>query len=131
MSFIKFQFNRLESYARFLLAGILLFSSINYFFQLLSTPEMAIPGFLFFQSIIKTNYLMELIKGIEFVAAILFLINRYVFQATLIVFPIVFNILLFHLFLDFPGLSMAIVLFVLLIIIMISKKQRYLDLFKE
>jgi putative oxidoreductase len=131
METLKINIQSIEKPARFLLGAIFLFSSLNYFFDLLKMPEMSMAAHLFFSSIVKTNYLMGVIKSIEFVVAILFLINRYVFQATLLILPIIINIFLFHLFLDLPGLALAVVLVILVLVIALSKKNRYLDLFKE
>ena len=131
MELSKINIQSIEKPARFLLGAIFLFSSLNYFFDLLKMPEMSMAAQLFFSSILKTSYLMGFIKSIEFVVAILFLANRYVFQATLLILPIIINIFLFHLFLDLPGLVLAALLVCLLLVIALSKKTRYIDLLKE
>ena len=59
-----------------------------------------------------SGYLITSIKIFELLCAIAFLSGRFVPLATVVIFPIIFNILMFHLFVEPSGLLTAILLMV-------------------
>ena len=130
MGFFTLHFAKLEIFARFFLATILIFSGVKYFFNLIEMPLVSLQAKQFLYALDQTGYLMPLIKGIELFVGVMFLLNRYVFQCVLLILPIIFNILLFHLFLDVSGLLMGFLLTFLLFVVILSQKKRFLDLFK-
>ena len=95
---------------RLLLASILIFSGCNYFFNWLPVPIFSVDGQQFIMALKKTTYMLPLIKGAELLAGFLILSNRFVLLGCYIVIPIIFNIVLFHVFLDSNGLYFAILL---------------------
>ena len=99
-----------EKLARYLLGCILLLFGLNYFLGLFTTPEMPVEGVLFLRALTNTGYMFVVIKCLEIAASILFLINRFVPLAIVMIGPGIFNILLFHVFLDHGGLPIAILL---------------------
>lgn len=56
----------------------------------------------------NTGYLMHIVKGIEFIAGVSFLLDRYVRVATILLMPIVVNIFLLDLFQEPRGLIIGI-----------------------
>jgi putative oxidoreductase len=68
----------------------------------------------FLTSLYQTGYLWQIIGIINFVAGILLIINRFTTAALLVLLPITFNILLFHIFFFTPeGLYIGIPMFIL------------------
>ncbi|MBL0262499.1 MAG: DoxX family protein [Leptospiraceae bacterium] len=55
-------------------------------------------------------YMMPTVKVIELICGIMFLSGRFVPLATVVIAPIIVNILLVHLFLDMQGLPVGIFL---------------------
>ena len=117
--------NRLDKIARFLLGLILIFSGVNYFLGILTWFEMTSEARNFIGALLNTNYIFPLVKSIEILAGLLFLLNRFVILASLIIFPGIINIFLFHAFLDFNGLYMAVLLIVLLGIIVVNRRSYF------
>jgi uncharacterized membrane protein YphA (DoxX/SURF4 family) len=68
----------------------------------------------FLTSLYQTGYLWQIIGVINFVAGVLLIINRFPTAALLLLLPITFNILLYHIFFFTPeGLYIGIPMFVL------------------
>ena len=103
---------------------------VNYFLKFLPMPEMNIGARQFLMALHDTGYLLTFIKSLEITAAILFLMNRYVVLATIIIAPGIVNILLFHLFLDQGGLFMGVLLMGLWGVVVAHRKASYAPLFK-
>jgi len=99
-----------EKIARYLLGCILLLFGVNYFLGLLPYPEMPVEAMVFLRALKNTGYMFVLIKCVEIAVSILFLLNRFVPLAIVLIGPGIFNILLFHVFLDHGGLPMAVLL---------------------
>lgn len=59
-----------------------------------------------------TVYMLTTIKVIELICSVAFLSGRFVPLATVVIFPINVNILLFHVFLDPKGLPVAVLLMI-------------------
>ncbi|MCC5927015.1 MAG: DoxX family membrane protein [Bacteroidetes bacterium] len=61
------------------------------------------------------GYLMYIVKTVELVAGIMFLTNRYVKLACIIIMPVVVNILMLALFKDWSGLFLSIPMFLMVL----------------
>ena len=95
---------------RILMGLMFAFASIAFFFKLMDAPEQTGSVKIFNYGIAASIYLMPTVKVIELLCAIAFLSGRFVPLASVILFPIMLNILLFHAFLEPSGLIMAILL---------------------
>src|SRR4051794_35547363 len=95
---------------RILLGLMFLFGSITYLFKLFPQPELKGGVKVFMEGMMATGYLLTLIKVTELVCGLAFVAGRFVPLATVIIFPIVLNILLFHAFLAPENLPMAVIL---------------------
>ncbi len=95
---------------RILMGLMFAFASIAFFFKLVSAPEQTGSVKIFNDGIAASIYLMPTVKVFELLCAIAFLSGRFVPLATVIIFPITLNILLFHTFLEPSGLPIAILL---------------------
>ncbi len=87
---------------RSLLALILLIVGLNDYHGLVKLPHVSQEGAEFIHALQNTGYLFWVVKVVEVTAALLLIGGILVPLATLAVFPIVINILLFHVFID-PG----------------------------
>lgn len=95
---------------RILMGLIFLFSSIVVLFDLVPQPELEGGVKLFNEGMEAAVYLVPLIKGVELLCALAFITGYFVPFATVVIFPIVVNILLYHVFLVPEGLPVAIFL---------------------
>ena len=93
---------------RILMGLMFAFASIVFFLKLVDTPEMTGSVKIFNDGIAASIYLMPTVKVFELLCAIAFLTGRFVPLATVVIFPITMNILLFHAFLEPSGLPIAI-----------------------
>jgi hypothetical protein len=71
------------------------------------------------------RYFFPLVKVVETVCGALFLLNRYVPLATVVIAPVVVNIFFFHLFLDLANMPMAIVLVILNLILGLAYRESF------
>jgi len=92
---------------RVLMGLLFLFASVSFLLKLFPKPELQGDVKLFNEGIDASRYLMPTVKVIELLCAIAFIIGRFVPLATLVIFPIVVNIFLFHAFLSPEGLPVA------------------------
>ena len=111
--------------ARIILGLILVVFGLNKFIGFM--PELELPDAAnnFFVALIETGYMMAFIAIVEIVAGVLLLINKYVPLALVIVFPVMLNALLFHLFLDLPNIAPALIAVALNIYLFFAHKPRY------
>jgi uncharacterized membrane protein YphA (DoxX/SURF4 family) len=89
------------------------------------TGEAAI----FIDSLSNTGYILKFVGILEILIGLLLIINKWVPFALLLLVPITVNILLFHLFLDTPGLFLAIIIVVLNAILIYKHWKVYRPLF--
>ena len=95
---------------RILMGLMFAFASIAFFFKLVDAPEQTGSVKIFNDGIAASIYLMPTVKVFELLCAIAFLSGRFVPLATVVIFPINLNILLFHAFLEPAGLPVALLL---------------------
>jgi putative oxidoreductase len=93
---------------RLLMGLLFLFASLAYFFNLVPQPELKGGPKLFMEGIVATRYFLPLLKTTELVCALAFLSGRFVPLATVVLFPITLNILLYHLSLLPEGVPLGI-----------------------
>lgn len=95
---------------RILMGLMFAFASLAYFFKLMKEPEPTGSLKIFNDGIVASVYLMPTVKVFELLCAIAFLSGRFVALATVVIFPVMVNILLVHTFLDPKNLPLALVL---------------------
>ena len=105
----------LPTIARILLGLAFLIFGLNGFLNFIPPPPTGIPqgAMDFGAAMMKTGYLLQLVKGTEVLVAILLLLNRFVPLALLMLAPVLVNIIAFHAFLAPSGVAVPIVLLVL------------------
>jgi len=116
---------------RTLMGLMFLFASVVVLFKINmgKMPEMSEANKTFMAGITASGYLMTFIKVTELVCAILFLIGRYVTLATVVIFPIVINILLTHIFVAPEGVPTAAALLIGNLFLAYYYRKNYASLF--
>ncbi|MEH6764359.1 DoxX family membrane protein [Aequorivita antarctica] len=84
---------------------------------------------IFIDSLSNTGYILKVVGVFELFIGLLLLFNKWVPFALLLLAPITLNILLFHLFMDTPGLIIAIVILALNAILIYKHWKVYRPLF--
>lgn len=95
---------------RILMGLMFAFASLAFFFKLMHEPEPTGSVKIFNDGIMASVYLMPTVKIFELLCAVAFLSGRFVPLATVVIFPIILNIFLFHAFLQPSGLPIAVLL---------------------
>ena len=114
---------------RTLLGLLFLFSSLAFFLKLVPTPELKGNVKLFMDGMIATGYLLNLIKITELTCAISFITGRFTTLATVVIFPVSLNILLYHIFVSTVGLPIAIFVVAANLFIAYNYRKNYTSLF--
>jgi uncharacterized membrane protein YphA (DoxX/SURF4 family) len=97
---------------RILMGLMFAFASIVVLFKLMPQPEQTGNVKIFMDGLTVTGYMMTAIKVTELICSLAFLSGRFVPLATVVIFPINVNILLFHSFMSPEGLPVAILLMI-------------------
>ena len=114
---------------RVLMGLMFAFASIAYFFNLMDVPEATGSVKTFNEGIMASVYLMPTVKVFELLCALAFLSGRFVSLATVVIFPIILNILLFHAFLQPEGLPIAVLLLIGNLFLAYYYRDRYKAIF--
>ena len=110
---------------RILLGLMMLIFGLNKFLQFMPMPELPEAAGKFMGALMESGYLMQLVAIVEIVAGVLLLVGKYVPLALVILFPVMLNALLFHVFLDPAGSAGAAVAVILNVVLFFAYKDRY------
>ncbi|WP_293891411.1 DoxX protein [Flavobacterium sp.] len=83
----------------------------------------------FMNSLGATGYIFPVVGFLEVIIGAMLLLKKWVAFALILLAPISINILLFHLFLDIPGLSIALLIVVFNAVLMFKHWPQYKPLF--
>ncbi|MFT5435925.1 MAG: putative oxidoreductase [Ulvibacter sp.] len=108
--------------------GLIIFG-LNKFFGFMPIPELPEDASSFMFSLEASGYVLQIVGFLEIVIGLMLLINKAVPFALLLLAPISANILLFHLFLDLPGIAGAIVIAIINIVLIYKDWKVYRPLF--
>ncbi|WP_339925073.1 DoxX family membrane protein [uncultured Cyclobacterium sp.] len=114
---------------RVLLGALFLISSVTYFLNLVPQPELTGAMKTFNEGLDASFYLMPSVKVIELVCGIAFISGRFVPLASVLIFPIVVNIVGVHVFLAPEGLPVAIFVLTANLFLAYRKRDHYKGLF--
>ncbi len=114
--------------ARVLLGLMLLVFGLNGFLQFMPMPEMSAEAGELMGALAKAGYFFPIIAIVEIVVGALLLINKYTAIALIVLFPIMLNALLFHLFLDLAGIGAAALAITLNVFLFITNMDKYKEL---
>jgi putative oxidoreductase len=114
---------------RILIGALLLFASISYFFQLFPEPPLASNMKIFNDGIKASIYLMPMVKIVELLCGLSFIIGKFNRITFIILMPISINILFTHIFLAPEGIAIATFLFLGNVFLLFTKWDSYKGLF--
>jgi putative oxidoreductase len=116
---------------RMLLGVGLVFFGANKFFHWVQPPVNEAAGeFMMQLSTAGGGYIMTVVALVEIIAGISFLANKFVPLMAVVLFPVMLNAFLFHLFLDVSGVAGALVFMIFNIVIMFANKSAYSEMLK-
>ncbi len=95
---------------RILMGLLFLFASITYLFKLITPPPLTGAMKTFSDGIEASVYLMPTVKVVELLCGTAFVVGRFVPLATVLISPIIVNIVLVHAFMAPEGLPVAVFL---------------------
>lgn len=113
---------------RILLGLILVIFGLNKFLQFMPMPAMPEAAGEFMGVLVKSGYIMPIVAIIEIAVGVLLLINKYQSLAIVVVFPVLLNAFLFHLFLDIAGIGGAAIAMAMNIFLFFANKESYKSL---
>ena len=112
-----------------LLGLILITFGLNKFFAFMPVVELSAPGLEFMGAFVKVGYGMTIVAIVEIVTGIIIAINKYRALALVILFPVMLNALLFHVFLDPENILPAVLVVGMNLFLMYASKEKYAPLF--
>jgi len=98
--------------ARYFLGALFFVMGLNGFFNFIQMPPMPTEAGDFLGALVKTGYLMTLVKCTEILCGALLLSGYFVPLALVLLSPVLVNILMFHVFLTPPKDAVGAVVFV-------------------
>lgn len=119
-----------KSIIRILLGIMLVVFGLNKFLQFMPMPSMPDAASEFMGALMKSGYLMVIVAIVEILAGALLLVNKYQSLTLVILFPVLLNAFLFHLFLDVEGIGAAAMAMAMNIFLFVANKESYTKLFK-
>ena|SRR6266849_2374022 len=116
--------------ARYLMGVFFLVFGLNGFLHFIPLPPPSGVAGQFMGALFVSHYL-TLIFGLQVIAAVLLLANRYVPLALVVLAPVIVNILCFHALMAPSGLPLAIVVAVLWVLIFVEVRSAFAGLFQS
>jgi hypothetical protein len=123
--------NRQQQIVRLILGVVILGSGINFFIPVVSMPVYLGYAGQLMAGVSAAGYIFPLFNFIKCVCGILFLLNRKVPLALLMVIPILLNRVLFHLFLAPQGLAVPVLLMGIVIYLIRCYQSVFIGLISE
>ena len=119
----------ISAIARYLAGGIFLVIGLNGFLHFIPLPPPAGVAGQFMGALFASHYL-TLIFGLQLMAAVLLLANRFVPLALAVLAPVLVNILAFHALMAPSGLPLALFVTVLWALIFVDVRTAFAGLFQ-
>jgi hypothetical protein len=108
----------------------LLIFGLNGFLHFFPLPEMTVEAGTFAGSLAQTGYIFPIVGALQVIVGILLTINKFRPLALIVIFPIMLNAFLLHLFLDPAGIAGSLVAIILNVFLFIAHKESYKNLFR-
>jgi len=108
----------------------LLIFGLNGFLNFLPLPEMTEEAGAFAGSLAQTGYIFPIVGSLQIIVGILLTVNKFRPLALIVIFPIMLNAFLLHLFLDPAGVAGSLVAIILNVFLFIAHKESYKNLFQ-
>ncbi len=123
--------NKSKTIIRIVLGVMMLIFGFNTFLNFIPMPPMEGAAGEFMGALVKSGYIMTIIAVVEIIAGFLFLINKFVPQTLVVLFPVLLNAFLFHLFLDVAGIGAAALAIAMNVFLLFANKEPYLTILKS
>ncbi|MBS3156863.1 hypothetical protein J4442_01675 [Candidatus Woesearchaeota archaeon] len=115
-----------------LVFGIILVVLGTMAFMNLPLPGFYLPKALaFLQALGDTGYMNYIMGIIQILVGLMFITRRYVALGAIILMPISFNIVIFHLFLDLKTIIPGLIIFALNVFILYTEHDKYKSLLRS
>ena len=114
---------------RIVLGIILVVFGLNKFIGFIPLPDLPEKAGAFMGSLGDTGYVLPFVGTLEIAIGTMLLLKKWIAFALVVLVPISLNILLFHLFLDIPGLSVAVLVVVFNATLIFKHWTQYKPLF--
>ncbi len=109
-----------------IIMGLIFFVfGLNGFLNFIPQPTPPEGALKYLMGLMAAPYFFPLLKGVEVIAGLSLLTNRFVALALVVLAPIVLQIFLYHTILDPSGAIMAITLMIFLLVLAWGKKEKY------
>lgn len=118
-----------EKITRTILALVLLMFGLNKFLNFMPFPPMPEDAHKFMGALMESGYIMYIVAIVEILSGVFLLINKFSNFWLIVIFPILLNAFLFHLFLDIAGIVGALFAISLNIFLIIKSFEVYRVLF--
>jgi putative oxidoreductase len=115
---------------RILLGLMVLVFGLNKFLQFMPMPTLPASAGEFMGALAQSGYIFPIVAIVEIVTGTLLLINKFKTIALIVLFPVMLNAFLFHLFLDLLGIGGAALAIIMNAFLMINEKESYQGLLK-
>jgi putative oxidoreductase len=114
---------------RTLMGLFLLFASLSYFFELVKPTVVMPEAAITYNKGLAVAHVLPIVKGIELICGLLFVTGLFVPLATILIFPVTVNIVLFHAYADPANIGGGILLLVLNLFLAYYYRKNYAPLF--
>ncbi|QBZ96943.1 DoxX protein [Flavobacterium sangjuense] len=111
------------------LALVLFGANMIFPFLPMDQPDTHTAAGQFINSLGATGYIFPVVGFLEVIIGAMLLLKKWVAFSLILLAPISINILLFHLFLDIPGISIAVLVVVFNTVLIFKNWQQYKPLF--
>ncbi len=128
---MNFRNRKLVRTVQIILGLYLILIAVSGFFQLLPPPEFNEPATAFMTALFNTGYMFYFMSIIFIIVGLTFLFDKWSAFGAVLLAPITANILLFHIFLDFTGFWMALVVIILHVYLLWVHWPRYKMMFSK
>lgn len=115
--------------SRRLLGLAMIIFAFNGYFEFIMIPMPERQGFIFIMAMEKTGYMFPMISLFQLVCGFMLFFGKFVILATTILTPIIFNILVFHIFLAPSGLLFAFLFTALNLNLLWRHREAFYNLF--
>tara|TARA_R110000782_G_scaffold104737_3_gene192527 strand:- start:224 stop:613 length:390 start_codon:yes stop_codon:yes gene_type:complete len=108
----------------------LLIFGLNGFLNFFPLPEMTEEAGTFAGSLAQTGYIFPIVGALQIIVGILLIVNKFSPLTLIVIFPIMLNAFLLHLFLDPAGMAGSLVAIILNVFLFIAHRESYKNLFQ-
>lgn len=92
---------------------------------------MSVEASAFMAALVESGYILPIVAIVEVITGIMLLFNKYQALALVVLFPVLLNSFLFHLFLDTAGIGGAAMATAINVFLLYVNKESYSQIFKS